>query len=133
MNFEWKIKFLEEKIRSNLTELKVLKKRLREAKKFTAKFLNECAKQGIKEVGIGKIPPSVKDWPFSGNSSVFGIGRDKNGWPAIWGVVHKLGISCGAGNTDQHQADTSNLIDGIYKLKQGKWIRLKEVSDEKTD
>ena len=131
MDFDFKIKMLEEKIASNLTELKLIKKQLADAKKFTSKFLDECVKSGIKKVGISKTIPEV-DWPFeTGNGSVFGIGRDKTGWPAIWGVAERMGISYGGGNTGQHQANTSRLIDGIFELKKGKWIKIEDKKNEK--
>ena len=94
---------------------------------FTSYFLNICEQHDIQKVCIGvghKSVPSSINWPFSQSRSIFAMGNNKDGWPKIWGAVQSAGISGGAGNSDQHQADTSNLVDGVYHLKDGKWLKV---------
>ena len=128
MDFNRRISQLEDSIKSVAMEAQSLKEALKRADNFTAKFLADCSKAGIKKVGIDRVPEEMREaWPFGGQGSVFGIGRDtKTGWPAIWGVVQRAGIYGGCGNSDQAQADTSNLISGVYEIKDGKWRRLED-------
>lgn len=112
------------------SQLKILKAELSVASKCTQKFLNECGKSGIKVVSIGKRTsriPATESFPFGCSGSVFqdkGV-RDRNGWPAIWGVVERLKISGGAGNSDQHQLnDNAKLCEGVYELKGKTWRKV---------
>lgn len=109
------------------SETKLLKKDFLKAKKFTAIFLKECEKAKIKMVSIGvktKRIPRTESWPFGCKGSVFqypeGV-KDSRDWPAIWGVVSKLGIGGGCGNTDQHAVGNDNLIEGVFELKGKDW------------
>lgn len=103
---------------------------------FTLEFLQKMGAVGYTKVSVGKkhrSVPSSDSWPFNHGDSVFGFVPKYNeatsktsnrGWPPIWGVVEQMGISKGAGNSHQHQADTTNLIDGVYHLKKGQWVRI---------
>jgi hypothetical protein len=132
MNFDCRISSLEEKQKSLDSSIKEVRSSYESAKVFTEKFLGECKRAGITKVSIGmkhKSVPSTLDWPFGHSSSVFAFQPKKaemsnGGWPPIWGVVARLGIGGGCGNGDQHQADTSNLIDGVYNLRAGNWLKL---------
>ena len=79
-------------------------------------------------VSIGKrtdLIESAKGFPFGCGNSVFADGRDRDGWPTIWGVVEEMGISCGVGNTGQHQVTCdAKLIDGVYEFKDKKWRKI---------
>lgn len=131
MDLEAMIKEIEDGIERNNSALASVKANLVKARIFTAKFLNECGKVGITKVAIRKEDrdiPSSKNWPFYHGGSVFAFGKRKDeGFPPIWGVVERMGISSGCGNDDQHQIvedpDTI-LIDGVYHLQSGKWIRV---------
>lgn len=123
-NFERQIEELTTKV-NDLTES------LKKAKVFTTTFLDECAKVGITRVSVGlaseKVPASV-NYPFSPRSSVFQFPsgtKDKSGCTAISGVVHKLGISGGCGNSDQYQIKTdADLMEGVFELKKGQWRKI---------
>ena len=99
-----------------------------EAEDFTLQFLKCCSKHHIKLVSIGKrtnLIESTESYPFGCGGSVFADGRDRNGWPAIWGIVEEMGISGGAGNTGQHQVSCdAKLIDGVYEFKDKKWRKI---------
>lgn len=106
------------------SEIKSLRQEIKEYSKFTDTFLKKCNKAGIKKVGIGKVLD--ESWPFGSRGSVFTDGkiRGKTNWPAIWGVVEEMGISGGCGNGGQHQVSSeAKLLEGIYELKDGKWLR----------
>lgn len=100
-----------------------------EAREFTSKFLDCCERYNISLVSIGVRTDKIKNCanhPFSCDGSVFAEGK-YNGWPAIWYVVGEMGISGGAGNTDQHQISRkakTDLIDGVYSLKNGVWEKV---------
>jgi hypothetical protein len=122
-NYTYEIKNIEDK-------LKEIKISLKSAEKFTQEFLNECGKEGITGVSVGVKSDRIeatKDFSFGCNNSVFQspsgtIGKD--GWVAIWGVVERMGISGGCGNSDQHQVSNDNLIQGVYELKGKNWRKV---------
>lgn len=131
MDFKYKIKDLGEQLEGVKSRLSEVDDSFKSANEFTGVFLDKCAEKGITKVSVGKkhksLPQSV-DWPWSPSGNVFAfqpkeVGK-KSSWPPIWGVIEELGISGGAGNSDQHQIDTSNLIDGVYHLKKGKWMKV---------
>ena len=99
-----------------------------EAEDFTLRFLKCCSKHHIKLVSIGKrtnLIESTKSYPFGCEGSVFADGRDRDGWPTIWGVVNEMDISGGAGNAGQHQISCdAKLIDGVYEFKNKKWRKI---------
>lgn len=98
----------------------------------TRKLLKKCQEYGLKRVCIGvrhKIVPESMGFPFSPVTSIFGIvapkaDSDVEGSPAIWRVVDELGISTGAGNTNQHTADLSGIEMGAYRFYGGQWKKL---------
>lgn len=132
MNFDRRIADIEQQIVSAQTSIAALKSELASARAFTERFLDDCASTGINKVAIRKshksVPPSV-GFTFGPHSSVFQPRnvRDSDGWPAIWGVVKRMGISGGCGNSDQHQIvdePDRTLIDGVYHLRNGRWKRV---------
>ena len=99
-------------------------------RKFTAQFLNSCKEYGIKAVCIGvshSIVPTSENFTFGTYGSVFAEERwpKDGGCPAIWRVCETMKIASGCGNTSQHQADLSNLLEGAYEYKSGKWQKIK--------
>lgn len=103
-----------------------------ECKSFTENFLEVCKKYGIDLVAINTITDeieSAKDWPFSAYPNVFADHKDEDGFPLIWQVIEDLKISEGCGNNGQHQIKQSaaaKMVDGVYRLKDGKWFRIVE-------
>lgn len=108
-----------------------------ECKSFTENFLEVCKKYGIDLVSINTITDeiqSAKDWPFSAYPNVFADGIDEEHTPLIWRVIEDLKISEGCGNNGQHQIKQSaaaKMVDGVYRLKDGKWFRM--VEEENND
>ena len=106
--------------------VKTLEAELKVYSKYTNEFLKECKKAGISVVSIGRATKRLErtlTYPFNTRGSVFSDNvKSSNGWPAIWTVVNKLGISGGCGNSNQHQVKSSALLmEGVYELKDGKW------------
>lgn len=134
MNFDAKVKKLRDDMETLKRRIDTLAETLDEAKRFTAKFLDCCQKYDIDTVAINcksDLVESTRHWPFDYNGSVFADrDRDYGGgqkWPAIWEVVKEMEISGGAGNNGQHQiggAKACLLIDGVYQLKDGCWIKM---------
>lgn len=126
MNFEIRFKNIEENIESLSNNLKDLKDTYENAKDFTSLYLQCCEKHGISLTSICKktdLISACKGYPFGSDGNVFADERE-NGWPAIWAVCEELKIGKGCGNTGQHQANCSRLIDGVYKLENGKWLKI---------
>jgi hypothetical protein len=130
MHFEQKIHDMEKSLSDMKASVNALKAEYLSCKKFTAKFLSECEKEGISKVAIQrshKSIPQSKSFVFGVYNSVFTENkRGGNGWPAIWEVVERMGLSDGCGNDNQHQIDASRLVDGVYHLKNGTWHRIKK-------
>lgn len=134
MDFGRKIDGLREEMLVLEKRIGALENDLAEARTFTAEFLACCQKHGIETVAINcksDLVESTKHWPFDYNGSVFADrDRDYGGgqkWPAIWEVVKEMEISGGAGNNGQHQiggAKAYMLIDGVYQLKDGCWMKV---------
>ena len=128
MNWEYKFKDLQEEVMELEEKANSLAEAYAEAEDFTLRFLKCCSKHHIKLVSIGKrtnLIESTKSYPFGFGGSVFADGRDRNGRPAIWGIVEEMGISGGAGNTGQHQVNCdAKLIDGVYEFKGKKWRKI---------
>ncbi len=139
MDFAREIQRLQSEAKILTDAMATLKTHYEKAKDFTAKFLADCGQAGITAVAIGKAHesvPSSKEFPFGSQNSVFAFQANNKeareragGWPPIWGVVERAGIGGGCGNTDQHQADLSNLVNGVYQLKSGKWKKIDEESE----
>ena len=121
MEFGYKFDELKKQIECLVAKANSLAEAYAEAEDFTLRFLKCCSKHNIKMVSIGKrtdLIESAKGFPFGCGNSVFADGRDRDGWPTIWGVVEEMGISGGAGNTGQHQVTCdAKLIDGVYEFK----------------
>jgi hypothetical protein len=121
MKFENRIAELER-------ETKAIKNELKEARVFTGKFLSICSKYKITRVAIGVSHESVKssiNFCFGGSGSIFSDEvRDNDDFPAIWKAVEEAGISGGCGNSYQHQADVSKLVEGTYNFYKNKWQKI---------
>lgn len=128
MKLEQELKNFEIRAKEIKTEIDDYLKRLRRQAKNTKAFLLECKIAGITgvaiETGHESIPPSM-NFPFGVHGSVFSIAaRDKNGWPAIWGVAEKCGLRDGCTNSNQAQIKSGELMEGVYHLKDGIWARI---------
>lgn len=111
--------------------VKLLRLKFDNQKKITSEFLEECGCVGITKVAIRKVHKSVPSsigFPFGAGNSVFAFQPKsvKSDWPPIWGVVNKMNIGGACGNSDQHQLGGDDLIDGVYHLKKGRWIKVDE-------
>ena len=128
MEFGYKFDELKKQIECLEAKANSLAEAYAEAEDFTLRFLKCCSKHNIKLVSIGKrtdLIESAKGFPFGCGNSVFADGRDRDGWPTIWGVVEEMGISGGVGNTGQHQVNCdAKLIDGVYEFKDKKWSKI---------
>lgn len=128
MNWEYKFKDLQEEVRELEKKANSLAEAYAEAEDFTLQFLKCCSKHHIKLVSIGtrtELIESSKTYPFGCSGSVFADGRSRDGWPTIWGIVEEMGISCGCGNSGQHQVSCdAKLIDGVYEFKNKKWRKI---------
>ena len=130
MEFGYKFDELQKQIERLDAKANSIAEAYAEAEDFTLRFLKCCSKHNIKMVSIGKrtdLIESSKSFPFGCGGSVFADGRDRDGLPAIWGVVNEMGISGGAGNTGQHQVSCdTKLIDGVYEFKDKKWRKIEQ-------
>ena len=118
----------EDRAKSLSNQLSYIKKSYKSCKDFTSIFLSNCKKLGIKKVSIqrahGSIPKS-KDFPFGVEGSIFTTySRDEHGTPNLWIAVGQSQIKSSCGNGDQTQCDCSNLVDGVYHLKEGRWKKV---------
>ena len=142
MNFDREIKHAVETARDALSQAEALEEKYKQAKNFTAIFLDECKERDIAKVAIGrksKSVPATQSWPFGFSGQVFqfvpeAAPKDKDGdskATRIWRVVDEMGIGGGCGNSNQHAlSDEGNnkLIDGVYEFKHGKWIKIIDQS-----
>ena len=128
MDFGYKFDELQKQIKCLEEKANSLAEAYAEAEDFTLRFLKCCSKHNIKMVSIRKrtdLIESAKGFPFGCGNSVFADGRDRDGWPTIWGVVEEMGISGGAGNSGQHEVTCdAKLIDGVYEFKDQKWRKI---------
>jgi hypothetical protein len=127
MDFESKAKGLAYQVERAQSELKQLAAHLTSAAAKTEELLAIASDVGVTAVSIGKKHPLVgnEDWSFGAASSIFTRKDDQHdGWPAAWHIAKEAGVSGGAGNTGQHQADTRDLIDGVYECRGGVWARV---------
>ena len=128
MNWEYKFKDLQEEVMELQEKANSLAEAYAEAEDFTLRFLKCCSKHKIKLVSIGtrtELIESSKTYPFGCSGSVFAEGRSRDGCPTIWGIVEEMGISCGCGNSGQHQVSCdAKLIDGVYEFKDKKWRKI---------
>lgn len=131
MDFEKRISDIEIRTQNLIDDIHRIKKDYELSKDFTSKLLLECKNTGITKVSIckrHKSLPQSTNFSFGVNGSIFAFQpkkiKDKSVWPPVWGVVKKMGISHGCGNSNQHQIDSSNLVDGVYHLKSGQWKKI---------
>ena len=128
MDFGYKFDELQKQIKCLEEKANSLAEAYAEAEDFTLRFLKCCSKHHIKLVSIGKrtnLIESTKSYPFDCEGSVFADGRDRDGWPAIWGIVKEMRISGSAGNSGQHEVTCdAKLIDGVYEFKDNKWKKI---------
>jgi len=126
MDFDIRMKRLEEKGNHLQAEISDLKDEYLACSEFTTKFLETCSKYGISRVSISKKDEELegcKYWPFGYQGSVFADGRH-DGWPTIWRVVEELKIGGGCGNSGQYCVNDANLVNGIYEFKDGQWNKV---------
>lgn len=128
MNWEYRFKDLQEEVRELQERANSLAEAYAEAEDFTLRFLKCCSTHHIRLVSIGKkteLIESSKTYPFGCDGSVFADGRSRDGWPTIWAIVEEMGVSCGCGNSGQHQVSRdAKLIDGVYEFKDKKWRKI---------
>ena len=95
---------------------------------LTKKLLTECSKHKIKRVAIGVYDENIEScrgWTYHYNGSIFTENiRDKDGWPAIWGIVENLDIAGSCGSSGQHDIIQGKIDDGIYQFKDGEWEKV---------
>ena len=126
MNFESRFKNLEADVKSIKKSIADLKVAYEQNIEFTSVFLQCCEKRGICTVSIATptdLIESCKGWHWGFEGHIFADEREGT-WPAIWAVSEDMKISSGCGNSGQHQANCARLVDGVYKLQDGKWLRL---------
>lgn len=120
----------ERELESLERQLATLRARFEAAEDMTAQVLAVAQAHGVDRIGINRCDKTVHEtgnWPFAENGNLFAKGR-QNGWPVVWQVAEDAGISAGCGNGDQHQISMSaRLIDGIYELRDGRWLRVDEA------
>jgi len=127
MDFESQARSITYQVERAQADLKSLSAKLKRAATKTEELLAIASEVGVTSVSIGKVHPLVgnESWSFSASGAIFTPKEDRhNGWPAAWHIAEKAGVSNGAGNSGQHQADTSNLIDGVYECRDGNWARV---------
>jgi hypothetical protein len=127
MDFEYAADSLARQVASAQSSLKTLELKMKSSAKKTEELLAIASEVGVTAVSIGKKHPLVgnEDWPFGASGSIFTRKEDRHdGWPAAWHIARQAGVGGGAGNSGQHQADTSNLIDGVYECRNGAWSRV---------
>ncbi len=128
MNFYHKIEQAIKTAQNALDAAEQLKTQYEDLRDFTAAFLACCEKHGIKTVSINtytELIKSRKSWGRDCPDSAFADEREGT-WPAIWAACNEMGVCAGCGNSGQHQINSARLIDGVYKLTDGKWERIEE-------
>ena len=131
MNFDSRFAAIEQKQKELEKLIENLSVAYNEAREFTENFLKCCERHGINLVSVATRTKKIDKcatYPFGCEDSVFAEGCE-NGWPTIWAVVEEIGIGRGCGNSNQHQITwdaMSKLVDGVYELKDGVWMRLGE-------
>lgn len=126
-NFEYKLDRATAQLTSAQSDAQGVLSALEYARQKTAEVLAIAESVGTTAISIGMKHPIVnnEDWPFGASGSIFTPLADRvNGWPSAWRIAEKAGISAGAGNSGQHQTDNSQLVDGVYELRDGAWQRI---------
>lgn len=131
MNFEYYLERRKRQIDEAKAEVSILEKRFDLLCEKTRNFLAIAESLGVKAVCVGvaneKIKTSVT-WSFHPGNSIFceeewKEASDEYGRPAAWELARRAGIYAGCGNNNQAQCNLSDLIDGYYELRDGKWLR----------
>ena len=127
MNFDSQVERLEDRAEAVKRELAILGVQLDTARRNTSRLLESAKGLGVTAVSIGKHHARVgnEGWKFRTTGSIFTPPNERvDGRPAAWVIAEAMGISQGAGNTGQHQADLSQLVDGVYECRNGEWYRI---------
>ncbi|KQW07628.1 hypothetical protein ASC66_01115 [Leifsonia sp. Root4] len=127
MNIENEFEQLKTRTERVANEATALRKRIRAAQLKTESLLGIAQSLGVNVVSIGMIHEAVANegWDYRGRGSIFTHPNARvDGWPAAWRIAEQAGVGYGAGNTGQHQADLSSLIDGVYECRGGRWMRI---------
>lgn len=99
-----------------------------ESASFTDKFLNKCKQLGLSRVAVGiadQDTDGAKGWN-GGYGMVFSNDHRTGTWPTIWKVIEDMQMEGGCGNSNQYQSSSVHrLVDGVYELKDGNWIKLR--------
>ena len=125
-DFENKTTRLQEQTDTLMADLADVRSALSAATGKTAELLAIAQEAGVTAVSIGKIHPRVSNehWHYGGSAIYTPPSEKVGGSPAAWFIAQQAGISWGCGNPGQHQADTSQLVDGVYECKGGLWSRI---------
>lgn len=129
MDGKRKLEFAIENVNNAVAELEEARAAVEAAVAKTAEVLAISEQIGVKTVSIGKVTPLVgnEGWSFGASGSIFTPRESRhNGWPSAWHISEAAGIGGGAGNTGQHQIDSSKVIDGVYRCVNGQWERVKK-------
>lgn len=125
-DYEKKTEVLAARTKALREQLAAVQRELVAATGKTAELLEIAAEAGVSAVSIGKIHERVGNerWAYGDGAIFTPVDERVGGWPAAWHIAERAGVSCGAGNTGQHQADISGLIDGVYECRNGLWTRI---------
>ena len=126
-NFDQQGNYLQHQVDELSIKLSDYEERLAVARVKTSTLLRLAKENGVTAISIGKKHPRVgnENFPFGGAGSIFTPKDERiDDYPAAWRLAELMGISYGAGNTGQHQADVSELIDGVYEIRKGAWYRI---------
>lgn len=126
-NFDYQADSLQRSAADLGAKIADFEERLAVARVRTASLLGIAKDNGVTAVSIGKKHPRVgnEDWEFGTAGSIFTPKEERiNDWPAAWHLAEAMGISWGAGNPGQHQANIEELIEGVYEIRKGKWHRI---------
>jgi len=126
-NFDYQADSLQMRVSELNADIAGFEERLAVARVRTAKLLAIAKEIGVTAVSVGKKHARVgnESFPFGAGGSIFTPPDERiDGRPAAWHLAEIMGISHGAGNTGQHQADIEELIEGVYEIRKGKWYRI---------
>lgn len=131
-NFDSQANLLESRAATLALDISDFEERLAVARVKTARLLQVAKENGVTAVSVGKKHSRVgnESWGFGTTGAIFTPPKERiNDWPAAWHLAEAMGISYGCGNPGQHQADISELIDGVYEIRGGQWKRI-DLDDE---
>ena len=90
----------------------------------TTQFLKVCLRHGVRIVSVETCTNLIKSSIKFGRTSesAFADGKDKYGWPKIWGVCEEARVHGGAGNEGQCQLKPGHgLTPGVYTYRDKEW------------